>query len=134
MSSTTPVLNVLLVDDRELANRGLPLFFRAFPDFTFTGKVSDIHSAIEHVTTLCPDVVVVDLKRPEVDGARVVRLIRTAAPDVRIVVLANSASQALMREVTEAGADAVLTKDISIDALAASLRPDLEAIPQPAEA
>lgn len=134
MSPTTPILRVLLVDDRELVNSGLPLFFRAFPDFTFTGKVSDIHAAIEYVTTQHLDVVVVDLKRPEVDAAHAVRLIRTAAPDVRIVVLANSASQALMREVTEAGADAVLTKDISIDALAASLRPNLEVISQPAEA
>lgn len=134
MSSCAPIVRVLVLDDRGTVNRGLTLFFRAFPDLTFAGRVADIHAVLEQWNEYDPDVVVVDLKRPEADSAGVVRLIRRSHPDIRVLVLANSASRALIREVTEAGANAVLTKDISIDALAAAIRPELAAVSQPAEA
>jgi DNA-binding NarL/FixJ family response regulator len=105
--------NVLLADDHQLLRQALR---RAFEDagLVVVGEAGDGAEAIRLATELQPDVVVMDVTMPVLDGVEATRRLHAQLPDLPIVVLTMHGEAALRREAIDAGAAGFLTKDVSM--------------------
>jgi DNA-binding NarL/FixJ family response regulator len=114
---TGPV-RVMVVDDQALVREGLMTLLEAAPDIKPVAAAADGEEAV----TLCarhrPDVVLMDLRMPRLDGVEATRRIRAAQPDTEIVVLTTHADEASILDALQAGARGYLTKDAGIAEIA----------------
>lgn len=110
-------LRVVLADDHEAVRDGLRLLFETRGDMEVIQGVSTGPAAIEATRALNPDVVVLDLSMPGMNGVGVAREIKTHAPGVAVVVLTRHSEYAYVQEVFAAGADAYVLKQSSFDEL-----------------
>jgi DNA-binding NarL/FixJ family response regulator len=118
---TTPI-RVLLVDDHAMVRRGMRDFLSLHGDLEIVGEAADGAAAIEQAAALRPDVVVMDLLMPGVDGIDATARIKAADPDVEIVVITSFVEEARIVAALEAGASGFLLKDAEADELAAAIR------------
>nr|WP_172821879.1 response regulator [Magnetospirillum sp. XM-1]CUW37728.1 conserved protein of unknown function \ len=125
-------VRVLLVDDHEMVRDGLRAVFGSQPDFEVVGEAADGLDCIRMVVRHHPDLVLIDLAMPRMNGAEAVPEIRKRVPGARVVILTGAASPALMRSAAEAGADALVRKDVSAEELLRTLRAVLAGRPPPA--
>ena len=121
MSAGTPI-RVLLVDDHAMVRRGLRDFLELHDDIEIVGEAADGSAAIERASALRPDVVVMDLMMPGVDGIEATARIRADLPDVEIIALTSFVEEARVLAAIEAGASGFLLKDAEADDLAAAIR------------
>ena len=105
------MITVLLVDDHGLVLAGLQHLVDAAPDLTVVGTASDGQEALLRVPELGPDVVVMDLSMPRMDGLEATRRLTAGHPDVRVVVLTSSWDGDKVRQALDAGAVGYLLKD-----------------------
>jgi DNA-binding NarL/FixJ family response regulator len=115
-------IRVLLVDDHAMVRRGMRDFLSLHDDLEVVGEAADGAAAIEGAATLRPDVVVMDLLMPGVDGIEATARIKTANPDVEIVAITSFIEEARIIAALEAGAAGFLLKDAEADELAAAIR------------
>src|SRR6185295_16146483 len=103
-------IKVLIVDDHEIVRYGLTSILEAFDDFEIVGATGDGRIAL----TLCalhqPDVVLMDLLMPIVDGVTATRLIRAKFPNIKVVALTISSDKTLLDSALKAGAISYLVK------------------------
>jgi DNA-binding NarL/FixJ family response regulator len=118
---TTPI-RVLLVDDHAMVRRGMRDFLSLHADLQIVGEAADGAAAIEQAAALRPDVVVMDLLMPGVDGIDATAHIKTADPDIEIVAITSFVEEARIVAALEAGASGFLLKDAEADELAAAIR------------
>jgi DNA-binding NarL/FixJ family response regulator len=113
MSSSTPKrpLRVLLVDDDPVFRELMAFVLRAHAGAEIVGQASDGAEGVELARTLHPDVVVMDLRMPTMDGFEATRQICTAVPDARVLVVSSSTERDDIERATRAGAAAYLPKD-----------------------
>jgi NarL family two-component system response regulator LiaR len=116
------VIRVLIVDDHDIVRRGLVNMLDAFDDLELVGEASGGEQAIQMCDTLTPDVVLMDLVMPTMNGVTATARILAAHPDVRIVVLTTFQEENLVQGALEAGAISYLLKNVSIDELANAIR------------
>lgn len=111
---------ILIVDDHEIFRRGLRSLLESHPDWEVCGEASDGQDAVEKAKQLQPDVVVLDITMPRLNGLDAARLIRKDTPSAKVVVLSQH-QPALMKTVAlTAGAEAYVTKsEVSRELLAA---------------
>ena len=121
MAHATPI-RVLLVDDHAMVRRGLRDFLELHDDIEIVGEAADGAAAIEGATALRPDVVVMDLMMPGVDGIEATTRIRTELPEVEVIALTSFVEEARVLAAIEAGASGFLLKDAEADDLAAAIR------------
>jgi DNA-binding NarL/FixJ family response regulator len=121
MPSPTPI-RIVLVDDHAMVRRGMRDFLALHPDLQVVGEAGDGAAALELVAELHPDVVVMDLMMPVVDGIEATRRIKALAPDVEVVALTSFIEEARVVAAIEAGAAGFLLKDAEADDLAAAIR------------
>ena len=120
---TTPTrIRVIIVDDHDMLRRGLITFLDAFPDLEFAGEASNGRDAIELCATSQPDVALVDLKMPIMEGIEAIPLMKAAHPDLRVIALTSFSEPALVQAALKAGADSYLLKNVSATALAEAIR------------
>ncbi|MDH5243242.1 MAG: response regulator transcription factor, partial [Chloroflexota bacterium] len=112
MSHQPPRLRILLVDDQALFRKALASLISAQFDLSVVGEASDGREALEQVRNLRPDVVVMDVQMPEVDGIGGVKAIRGAGRDVPIVMLTISDDDDDLFEAIQAGANGYLLKNM----------------------
>lgn len=112
----------LLVDDHEMVRDGLRAALSGQPDFDVVGEAADGLDCIRMVVRHHPDLVLIDLAMPRMNGAEAIPEIRKRLPGVRIVVLTGAVSPALLHAATESGADALVRKDVSTGELLRTLR------------
>lgn len=114
-------LRVVLADDHHFFREGLHGMLAA-DGMIIVGEASDGAGAIELTRELVPDVVVVDLKMPQVSGVEALRQIATSSPDIHVLVLTVSADAADALEALAAGACGYLLKDTRADELVGAIR------------
>lgn len=109
------MITVVLVDDQEVIRVGLRAILSDRPDIEVVGEVGDGLSAVRIVAELSPDVVLMDLRMPGIDGVEATRRIRTGHPEqvVRILVLTTFDQDANVLAALRAGADGFLSKGAS---------------------
>jgi DNA-binding NarL/FixJ family response regulator len=107
------VISVLLVDDHPVVRAGVRGMLGGEPDITVVGEAGSGAEAIASVRALRPDVVLMDLRMPGLDGVGATGQLRTVAPDTRVLVLTTYESDADVLRAVEAGATGYLLKDSS---------------------
>jgi NarL family two-component system response regulator LiaR len=115
-------IRVLLVDDHPMVRRGLATFLKIFDDLELAGEAADGHEALARCAQVNPDVVLMDLVMPEMDGATATRTIRQQFPNVQVLALTSFKDVQLVQNVLQAGAIGYLLKDVSADELAEAIR------------
>ena len=110
----SPTVRVIVVDDQALVREGLMTLLDAAVDITPVAAASDGEEAVVLAARHRPDVVLMDLHMPGVDGVEATRRIRAAQPDTEIVVLTTHADEASILDALQAGARGYLTKDAGI--------------------
>jgi DNA-binding NarL/FixJ family response regulator len=113
---------VLLVDDHAMVRRGLRDFLGIFDDIEVVGEAGDGQEALTATAALRPDVVVMDLNLPRLDGVEATRELRATRPEVEVVALTGFVEEARVMAAIEAGAAGFLLKDAEPDDVAAAIR------------
>jgi DNA-binding NarL/FixJ family response regulator len=109
--TSPPRLRVLIADDNGLFARALETLLGAEESIAIVGRAADGEQAARQAAELAPDVVLMDLSMPYLDGIEATRRIREAAPGTAVVVLTGSADQSDMERAKQAGATGYVTKD-----------------------
>lgn len=115
-------IRVLIVDDHALVRKGIGLFISAYGDLQLVGEGSSGNDAVVLCNELNPDVILMDLMMPGMDGVTAIRCIREQYCPVQIVVLTSFDKEELVKEAIKAGAIGYLLKNVSADELAEAIR------------
>lgn len=115
-------ITLLVVDDHIIVREGLISVLKTFSEFEIVGDASSGKMAIALCDKLRPNVVLMDLKMPQMSGVEATRHIRQAHPDIQILVLTSFIDDELIQAALEAGAIGYLLKDASIHEIANALR------------
>lgn len=118
---TSPI-RVMIVDDHTMVRRGLTTFLKVFDDLELVGEAADGETAVQLCGELLPDVILMDLLMPDVDGISATRLIRERYPAVQIIALTSFKEEALVQSALRAGVVGYLLKDVLADELAQAIR------------
>jgi DNA-binding NarL/FixJ family response regulator len=121
MLTGEPAVRVLIADDHELVRLGLRAVLED-AGFEVVGEVDNGRAAVDMSVALRPEVLLLDLRMPEMDGLEVCRHVRAKAPDVRIVVLTSFAEDEDLFGAITAGAASYIMKDIAPEVLVGTLR------------
>ena len=122
MSNPSPVIRVLLVDDHEVIRRGLSVSLLAFDDIEVVGEAATGVEAVRLCAELQPDVILMDLMMPEMNGVEAAEAICRRHPQTQIIALTSYKEEALVESVLKAGAIGYLLKNVSLDELAGAIR------------
>jgi NarL family two-component system response regulator LiaR len=111
-----------VVDDHEMVRRGLATFLRAFDDLELAGEAADGEEAVRQCAAVQPDVVLMDLKMPRVDGVAATQTTRERFPHIQVIALTSFREEGLVQRALEAGAIGYLLKTVSAEELARAIR------------
>ncbi len=132
-SSSEPI-RLLLVDDHTVVRQGLKMVLSLEPDLLVVGEAANGQEAVAQVPTLRPDVVLMDLLMPVMDGVKAIRAIKQGHPDVEVVALTSVLEDRLVIDAVEAGAAGYLLKETGpeglIDAIRAAARGEVRLDPK----
>ena len=115
-------IRVLLVDDHAMVRRGMRDFLDLHDDIEVVGEAVDGAEGVERAAELRPDVVVMDLMMPNLDGIEATARIKTEAAEVEVIALTSFIEESRVVAAIEAGASGFLLKDAEADELAAAIR------------
>jgi NarL family two-component system response regulator LiaR len=120
--SPSQPIRVMLVDDHTMVRRGLATFLHAFDDLELAGEADSGEVALKLCAEVSPDVILMDMVMPDMDGAATTRLIRQKFPQVQVIALTSFKEGDLVKHALEAGAIGYLLKDVSAEELAGAIR------------
>jgi DNA-binding NarL/FixJ family response regulator len=115
-------IRVLVADDQEIVRRGLTIIISQQPDMEMVAQAEDGEEAIRLVRAYKPDVVLMDIKMPRVNGIQATRIISSELPDTHVIILTTYDVDDWVFEGIRAGAQAYLLKETKADALAQVIR------------
>jgi two-component system, NarL family, response regulator LiaR len=115
-------ISVLVVDDHAVVRSGLGAFISAYPDLELAGEADSGVLAVRRCQQLLPDVVLMDLKMPGMDGVAATRQIREQFPQIQVIALTSFQEDELVQRALQAGAIGYLMKNVSAAELAAAIR------------
>jgi NarL family two-component system response regulator LiaR len=121
-STSSSRIRVMLVDDHTMVRRGLATFLKVFDDLELAGEAASGQAAIELSEKLHPDVVLMDMVMPDMDGAAATRIIRKRSPAIQVIALTSFKEGILVQSALQAGAIGYLLKDVSADELVQAIR------------
>ncbi|WP_371500126.1 response regulator [Kitasatospora sp. NBC_00374] len=122
MPDTDARIRVLLVDDHQVVRRGLRTFLEVQDDIEVVGEAADGAEAVARTQELGPDVVLMDLKMPGVDGIEALRLLKEEGSPARILIVTSFTEHRTMVPALRAGAAGYVYKDVDPEALAGAIR------------
>jgi NarL family two-component system response regulator LiaR len=115
-------IRVMLVDDHAVIRSGLSAFLLAYDDLELVAEAPSGERAIQLCQQVQPDVVLMDLVMPGLDGAAATKLIREKCPQIQVIALTSFKEKELVEGALQAGAIGYLLKDVTADDLAAAIR------------
>ena len=115
-------IRVLIVDDHAMVRQGIATFIETQDDIQLVGEAANGREAMARVAELAPDVVLMDLQMPEMDGITATREIKARHPEVKVLALTSFVNDTQITPMLRAGAAGYLLKDISADELMKAIR------------
>ena len=123
MTNSEPnTIRVMIVDDHTMVRTGLATFIQVKPDLELVGEARNGQDALNLCEQLQPDVILMDLVMPKMDGIAATRAIRERWPQIHIIALTSFQEKELVQDALQAGAIGYLLKDVSSDELAEAIR------------
>lgn len=115
-------IRVLLVDDHDMVRRGLAVFLEAFPDLELVGEAADGLEAVALCERVQPDVILMDVLMPQMDGIEATRCIRAKYPHIQVLMLSSAKDEDLIKSGIQAGAIGYILKNIGVNEMAEAVR------------
>jgi two-component system, NarL family, response regulator LiaR len=115
-------IRVMIVDDHAVVRSGLGAFFAVYPDLELIGEAENGDEALVRCGLLKPDVILMDLIMPGMDGVTAARSIKQKYPDVKVIALTSFQEEDLIQGALQAGAIGYLMKNVTARELAAAIR------------
>ncbi len=116
------MIKILIADDQELIRQSLAIVLGAVPDFVITDAVEDGAQVLESVRTNRPDVILMDIRMPKMDGIQATRAVKEKYPAVKIIILTTFDDEEYVYGAVRDGASGYLLKGTSIDRLSEAIR------------
>lgn len=121
MTQQEPI-RVMIVDDHLMVRDGLKVFLSVYDDLVIVGEASDGQTALEVCKRVRPDVILMDIIMPNMDGPTATRKLRAEFPTVQVIALTSFAEKDLVQQAIRSGAIAYVLKDVDPDKLANAIR------------
>ena len=118
---TTTRINVLVADDHDLIREGICKLLELFDDINIVGEAADGLETVAKVRECFPDLVLLDLNMPRMNGIEAIKKIKEISPDIKVLILTIHEEEEYVYEVTRAGAEGYLQKDVKPDDLKAAI-------------
>lgn len=115
-------IKIFVVDDHSLVRKGIRGLLNNHRDFEIVGEADNGLTALKQIQNLHPDIILLDIKMPGLDGIEVIRQLQRDHPDIRIIVLTTYDDEEYISGALEAGAHGYLLKNVSHDMLADTIR------------
>jgi NarL family two-component system response regulator LiaR len=115
-------IRVVIVDDHTMVRKGLATFLKIFDDLRLAGEAGTGTEGIKLCAVANPDVILMDMVLPDMDGATATGLIRKKYPHMQVIILTSFKDGELIKKALEAGAIGYLLKDVSANDLARAIR------------
>jgi NarL family two-component system response regulator LiaR len=115
-------IRVLIIDDHDMVRHGLKILLQAFPEFEVVGDTDDARLTLALCATHQPDIVLMDVFMPQMDGVVAARLVHEKFPSIRIIALTSTADEDHINDMLRAGAISYILKTGSIDDVANAIR------------
>jgi NarL family two-component system response regulator LiaR len=122
-------IRVMLVDDHTVVRSGLITFLKAFPDLELVAEASSGERAVQLCQQVQPDVILMDMVMPGMDGATAIGKILAKFPHIQIIALTSYKEEELVEAALQSGAIGYLLKDVTAHELAAAIRSAVKGIP-----
>lgn len=122
MLDTSERIGIFIVDDHLVVRRGLAAIIAGEPDLEIVGEAANGEEALRLLKGTCPDVVLMDLQMPEMDGLEATRRVKALCPRSTVIVVTVSDAEALLVDAIRAGASGYLLKDLAPQLLLQSIR------------
>ncbi len=119
---TTQMISVLIVDDHQVVRQGLRLFLELQDEIRVVGEAGDGMEALELVRSLAPDIVLMDLVMPNMDGISAIQKIKASGGASKVIALTSFTEDDKVFPAIQAGASSYLLKDVSPEALVEAVR------------
>lgn len=111
MTTTKKRIKLLIVDDHPVVRQGLSALLGKNPDVQLVGEAADGQQALSKIRELSPDVVLMDISMPQMDGLEVTELLRKEAPNVKVIILSMHTNRDYILRIIQAGARGYILKD-----------------------
>jgi len=115
-------IKILLVDDHQILRDGIRSLVKGYDDMEVIGEAADGREALNMVEKLSPDIVIMDISMPDLNGIDATRMIINEAPDVKVIALSMHHDKQFVSEIFKAGASGYLIKDSAFDELEHAIR------------
>jgi two-component system, NarL family, response regulator LiaR len=115
-------IRVMIVDDHNVVRSGLAAFLLTYDELELVGEVGNGEEAVRKCADLAPDVVLMDLMMPGMNGAEATRAIRQKCPDTQVIALTSFKEDELMQKTLQAGAIGYLFKNVTAEELVTAIR------------
>ncbi|MDY7034388.1 MAG: response regulator transcription factor [Thermodesulfobacteriota bacterium] len=113
---------IVIAEDHTILREGLRALLSSDPDFEIVGEASDGRDAVRCVENLCPDLVLMDLSMPGMNGLEAIEEIKTRNPEIKILVLTVHKAEEYIAETLRGGADGYVLKDVSHSELVMAIK------------
>ena len=120
--NTSQTIKIMLVDDHNVVRSGLATFLRAYDDLELVGEARNGLEAVDLCRQKKPDVILMDLMMPEMDGIEATREILKDFPDIKIIAMTSFEEESLVQGVLAVGAISYLLKNVTADELVTAIR------------
>jgi two-component system, NarL family, response regulator LiaR len=121
MTTVNPI-RVMIVDDHAVVRSGLTAFLQAYDDLELAGYARTGEEAVQLCAEIRPDIILMDLIMPGMDGAAATQAIRKNCPRTQVIILTSFKEEGLVQKALRAGAIGYLLKDVQADELAEAIR------------
>ena len=122
-------IRLMIVDDHAMVRRGMRVFLDEYEEISVIGEADDGVEAVQRITQLNPDIVLIDLMMPGLDGIETIRRMISIRPDQRIILLTAHNREDWIFQAVQAGALGYLVKDADPDELLQAIRKVYDGVP-----